>query len=93
MNNAQLALHHARPFVENRDFYLCVALDKVAANHLDLADAAMRVQRHIQRSLHGHHTLGIWLTYQGIDTVRDNHETTGVLARLAWIDKLMESFA
>lgn len=93
MNRFQAALFHARPIVEHgpgHDNYICTALVCVRREHPNLAGAVEDIRRHIERELDNSSTLWSWCLWHHRQKLT-NHQLT--LARLAWIDKLMERFA
>lgn len=45
----------------------------------------------IQQSLSGHATLGVWCFYNGLPLGDDWHAGAKTLARMAWLDKLIEA--
>lgn len=94
MNKFQAALFHARPLVEqarpyNANKYICNALGDVARRHPNLAGAVRHIKQNINVELGSitfTTTLWGWVNNQGTKMSHDQAQ----LARLAWIDKLME---
>ncbi len=96
MNKFQAALHHARQIVEQgRLTYICHALKRVGQIHPTLASAAYCVRQHIEKELRDDTpatTLEGWVAcvYDDFTLLYNRH--TATLARLAWIDKLIEHY-
>lgn len=88
MNPHREALFAARFEVEKGEEYICYALRNVARLHSHLADAAKALQERVNRELAPRRTLGVWLHAQGVYTThRETH-----MARLAWIDRMLEDY-
>lgn len=91
MSPHRKALLAARALIEEGvERFICFALDTVADHLPSLAAAAGDIKARIQEELELRPcaTLGTWLLRRDIE-LNDNQL---YLARLAWIDKLLESY-
>lgn len=79
----------ARSELANNDVgFICIALRCVESKFPHLAHVALALKERVQEELAPCGGLGEWLHYQGIDATFNQRQ----LARLAWIDRMLEDY-
>lgn len=81
----------ARDHIDNyRDVFICAALSRVAREHPEARSEARWLIRDVQEGIKHCYTLGDWLNREvGLFSMPDAMALEH-LARLAWLDKLIE---
>lgn len=90
MNRTQQALQYARAeLAGGTATYICDALMYAASDHPELEDVCHELMEHVAAGIAHRRTLGTWLSEQCGPW--DDYSPTLHLARLAWIDKMLEN--